>query len=205
MTPYYQDDHVMIYHGDCREILPTLTRADLVLTDPPYGLGERWQGGTWGAHPMYAEARRWDVLPSPDVLDAVLGSATNAIVWGGNYFALPPSRCWFAWVKVPAMQTMADFELAWTTYDRPCKSYTAPRNPDGQRLHPTQKPLGLMRWCLMESLHSTQVQTMVDPFMGSGTALRAAKDLGINGVGIDVSERYCEMAARRMAQEVLPL
>lgn len=97
---------------------------------------------------------------------------------------------------------MGDFELAWTTLDRPPKAYHAGVNPDGRREHPTQKPLGLMRWCLTTAGGSG---TVLDPFMGSGTTLRAALDLGRRAIGIEIEERYCEIAARRLDQMVLPL
>ena len=88
---YYSDEFVQLWHGDCREVTTWLD-ADVLVTDPPYGLGDRWQGGTWGAAPMYADARRWDVRPE-DSLIAKMVEGRPAVVWGGNYFAMPPSRC----------------------------------------------------------------------------------------------------------------
>ena len=196
-TPYYQDDLVTLYHGDCREVTAWL-EADVLVTDPPYGLGDRWQGGTWGAQPMYADARRWDVKPDDADLLRMIGDRP-AVVWGGNYFSLPPSRCWLAWIKHPAMNTMADFELAWTTLDRPAKAYTGTRNPDGPRDHPTQKPVSLMEWCL----GFVPDGTVLDPFAGSGSTLVAAKQLGRKAIGVELEERYCEIAAKRLAQDTL--
>jgi len=204
MKPYYQDDHVTIYHGDCREILPHLEVVDLVLTDPPYGLGDRWSGGgSWQHHKgIYADAKRWDrEPPSAETFALILKGSPVQIIWGGNYFCLPPSRCWLAWEKVEKMYTIADFELAWTSMDKPAKMYTARRNPDGRRSHPTQKPLGLMKWCIKQA--NGTATTILDPFMGSGTTLRAAKDLGRKAIGIEIEEAYCEIAARRLEQQVL--
>lgn len=200
--PYYDDPKagIVIYHGDCREILPHLGRFDLLLTDPPYGLGSKWSGGTWASNPIYDAAFDWDAAPvEQSLLDSCIAKAERSIVWGGNYYALPPSRCWLSWLKSSRMATMADFELAWTNLDRPAKAFDEARNPDGRREHPTQKPLSLMRWCL----GLATVATVVDPFMGSGTTLRAAKDAGIRAVGIDRVESYCAIAARRLAQGVL--
>ena len=133
--PYYQDDHVTLYCGDCREILPELGKFDLLLTDPPYGHGDKWQGGTWGAAEMYKDAMKWDAeTPSEETIADVLKAATVGIVWGGNYFRLPPSRCWLSWEKSSRMDTLADFELAWTSMDRPCKAKREDRNPDGKRV-----------------------------------------------------------------------
>lgn len=200
--PYYQDDAVTIYHGDCREIVPALGRFDLLLTDPPYGLGDKWQGGTWGSNPIYADARRWDVLPENEFISFLIANCMNSILWGGNYFTLPPSRGFLLWVKVPSMDTMADAEFAWTSFDRPAKAFSSSRNPDGKREHPTQKPIELMSWCIQQTV---DVQTILDPFAGSGTTGRAAKDLGRKATLIEREEKYCEIAARRMQQEVLPL
>ena len=204
MRPYYEHAGITIYHGDCSHVIPTLSfKFDLVLTDPPYGHGEKWSGGTWAANPIYDLAFEWDATPAPaETMQMVIAAAPNAIVWGGNYYTMPPSRCWLAWVKSSLMRTMADFELAWTNLDRPAKLYREQRNPDGKRDHPTQKPLSLMRWCLALAPDAGLV---LDPFMGSGTTLRAAKDCGKKAVGIEREERYCEIAAKRLAQEALPL
>lgn len=181
--PYYQDDAVTIYHGDCREIVPGLGRFDLLLTDPPYGLGDRWQGaGSWQHHAgLYAQAKIWDQeAAKADDIMAFVALASVAIVWGGNYFALPPSRGWLAWMKTERMHTVADFELAWTNINFPAKAFNGRRNPDGRRQHPTQKPLKLMSWCIEQAdmANANAVQKILDPFAGSGTTGRAAKDLG---------------------------
>lgn len=202
--PYYQDAAVTIYRGDCSAILPALDRAALLLTDPPYGLGDRWSGGTWGANPMYADARRWDRAIDSALLDLLLRAGETVMIWGGNYYALPPSRGFLAWVKDNAVPTMADLEFAWTNLDRPAKAYRSPVNPDGKRFHPTEKPLGLMQWCIRQAPGDTR-GLVLDPFMGGGTTLRAAKDFGRPAIGIEIEERYCEIAAKRMEQEVLPL
>jgi len=201
VTPYYEDGALTIYHGDCREILPTLEPVGLLLADPPYGHGDRWSGGTWAADPMYAEAKVWDAAPVDlDLLTQAIALADTSIIWGGNYYALPPSRCWLAWDKASKMATMADFELAWTSRDAPSKSMRLGRNPDGKRSHPTQKPLALITWCIQWAGGEGAI---LDPFMGSGTTLRAAKNLGRRAIGIELSEKYCEIAATRMAQGVL--
>ena len=118
----------------------------------------------------------------------------ESIVWGGNYFALPPSRCWLAWVKTSLMGTLADFELAWTNWERPSKLFIEDRNPDGKRQHPTQKPLSLIRWCLGLSLAAI----VLDPFLGSGTTAVACKQLNRNFIGIEINEEYCVIAEQRL-------
>lgn len=204
MKPYYDDGNgIVIYHGDCREVLPVVT-ADVLVTDPPYGLGNRWSGGgSWQHHTgIYAEARAWDQAPpEKELIHSMVSQCADAVVWGGHLFGLPERRCWLAWVKVQRMDTVADFELAWTSLDRPSKLYEDIRNPDGRRQHPTQKPVGLMQWC-MSFLGPGAV---LDPFMGSGTTLVAAKNLGRKAIGIEIEERYCEIAAERLSQGVLDL
>jgi site-specific DNA-methyltransferase (adenine-specific) len=205
MTPYYDDGRCVIYHGDCREMAPSMGRFGLLLTDPPYGLGDRWSGGgTWQHHKgIYAEARKWDQQrPDDAAILSLVELAAVSIVWGGNLFSLPVSRCWLTWHKNERMDTVADFEMAWTSMDKPSKSFDERRNPDGRREHPTQKPLSLMSWCIRQA---GSIGPVLDPFMGSGTTLRAAKDLGLLATGIEMEERYCEIAARRLSQEVLEL
>jgi DNA modification methylase len=207
MEPYYQHAGLTIYHGDCREILPHLEPVDLVLTDPPYGIAEKWQGGWghgWGnARKQSSVRNQWDKeAPSKETFDLVLSKAAKSIIWGGNYFGLPPSRCWLVWNKPERGFTLAEAELAWTNADNVTRVFDCNRS-DIDRKHPTQKPLKLFEWCLGFPW-SKDAQTILDPFMGSGTTLRAAKDLGRKAVGIEIEEKYCEIAAKRLAQEVLP-
>ena len=214
VTPYYEDDHVTIYHGDCREILPLLPVADLILTDPPYGLGDLWAGGggettksSWRFDP--SEAMQWDSTTVDDVVAMLPTAARHVVIWGGNYYALPPSRCWFLWDKKQNDQwTTAQAEMAWTNVDRPVRTFRmAQAEAHGQmkpKEHPTQKPLALMSWCI-DMIRDPTIVTVLDPFMGSGTTLRAAKDRGLSAIGIELDERYCEIAAKRMGQGVLAL
>lgn len=197
MKPYYEHQGITIYHGDCREILSTLEKVDLVLTDPPYGIGELMKGGTWGSEQKYQDMRKWDFLPDQQTLDLIIQKGTNSIVWGGNYFHFQPSRCWLVWDKQNAVPTMADAELAWTNFDKPVKRISLPAGNHTYG-HPTQKPLRLFLW----SMSHCQFETVLDPFMGSGTTLRAAKDLNRQAIGIEIEEKYCEIAAKRLSQEV---
>lgn len=202
--PYYEDEFVTLYHGDCREIVPSLGLGQYALvTDPPYGHGKKWSGGTWAANPIYDDCFDWDAETFPlDDLLALINGAKQAVVWGGNYYALPPSRAWLAWRKIPAMQTMADFEMAWTNLDRPSALFEKSRNPDGTRQHPTQKPLSVILWALG---FIDPTLTILDPFAGSGTTLVAAKNVNRRSVGVELSERYCEVIASRLSQSVLDL
>lgn len=201
LKPYYDDGNgIVIYHGDCREILPHLEPVDLVLTDPPYGIARVMKGGKGTGHwTLLSDGNPWD-HEAPD-LTFLLNSAKSFVVWGGNYFNLPLSRGWFVWDKLNAVPTMGQCELAWTNADRPIQRFEWPvgRNNHG---HPTEKPLELITWSITES---RTTGTILDPFMGSGTTLRAAKDLGRKCIGIEIEEKYCEIAVKRLAQEVLAL
>lgn len=214
--PYYEHAGITIYHGDCRDILPSLEPVDLVLTDPPYGRradyttplvpAKQRDGNTW--------VRDWGAMEgdSEDIdLAPLLAAGSEAVVWGGNHFAgLPAHRTWFAWDKGEAREKWSgsDGDLAFTTLVgggvrmfRLLWHGFARGEESRSHYHPTQKPERLMRWCIEQ--FRTEPQTVLDPFMGSGTTLRAAKDLGRRAIGIEIEERYCEIAAKRLAQEVL--
>lgn len=166
-----------------------------VVTDPPYGLGRKMQGGTWGAKDGFKEMLEWDAAPpAADLLRDILAVGDTAILWGGQYFDLPPTRCWLIWNKTNAVPTMADFEMAWTNLDRPAKRFNAPvgRVEFG---HPTQKPLPLMMWTLG---FVPEGPIVLDPFMGSGTTGVACAKLGRSFVGIEIDERYFEIAVERI-------
>lgn len=181
-----------LYLGRCEDVLPTLGKVDVVITDPPYGIGDKMQGGTWGAAAKYADFRAWDVAPSADFLRSMIGAATTAIVWGGNYFALPASRCWLAWDKANAVPTMADIELAWTNMDRPAKRKSLPVGVHAHG-HPTEKPVALMEWCV-----EFTAGTVLDCFAGSGTTGVAADREGFNAILIEREAEYVADIHRRI-------
>jgi len=199
-SPYFEDKRVTIYHGDCRQIVPALGRFDLLLTDPPYGIGEH--GGkarTRGKSTANHEKMGWDNAPPEKwVLDMLLDKCDKKMIFGGNYFDLPPSRCWLYWRKLMGGD-FADGELVWTSLDAVVREFTKP-NKGGKNQHPTQKPLEVMQWCIQQA---GDVETILDPFAGSGTTGEAAKHLGKRAVLIEREEKYCEIAANRLAQEVL--
>lgn len=205
VEPYYADGSVCIIHGDCREI--SLPVTDLVLTDPPYGIAYD------SSHAKYKNGiARSNIIGDSRPFDpSVLLKLGRLIIWGGNCFAsrLPDSSKWLAWIKTgrdDAQIRQADMELAWTNCVSRSRvfhhlwigAYKASESGQ-QAQHPTQKPVELMRWCI--GLVNPAPDTILDPFMGSGTTLRAAKDLGRKAIGIEIEERYCEIAAKRMEQE----
>lgn len=205
MKPYYEHAGITLYHADCREVLPSLVVA-AVVTDPPYGLGSRWLGGGGGGRSSWrfdpAEARAWDAAVVSDLGGLLVRS--ESIVWGGHLYGLPQSRGWLVWDKKQNDSfTTGQAELAWTNLDMPIRVFRfaqCEQASEGYKYHPTQKPLRLMSWCLKW----VNEGTVCDPFAGSGTTLVAAKNLGRRAIGIEIDERYCEIAAKRLAQEVLP-
>ena len=195
-----------LYLGDCALILPTLPKVDCVITDPPYGIGagaKSFKNGTrkHAAEYVYGD---WDSsAPDVDLLAMSVGAGDTAIVWGGNYFDLPPSRCWLIWDKgIPSTMTYAMAELAWTNMDAVVSVHKTTwiganaKDSDG-RLHPTQKPIAVMRWCIEQAGNP---QTILDPFMGSGTTGIAAVQMGRKFIGIEREEKYFSIACKRIEQ-----
>jgi DNA modification methylase len=199
MVPYYQDEYVTLYCGDCRELLPELGKFDLLLTDPPYGIGI-------AANPVRQKhtKMKWDESPVDDrTILLMLATADKTIVWGGNYFGLPPHQCFLAWDKMqPENFSLAMLEQAWTNLKGPAKMFRKSVTSYAKQ-HPTQKPIELMTWCI--TLAGDNVKTILDPFAGSGTTGVAAKLLNRKCTLIEKEEKYCEIAARRLSQGVLPL
>lgn len=214
MRPYYSESGITIYHGDCREILPGLEKVDLMLTDPPYGIGAdstmakqagQQQGRAAARKRDYGETA-WDSIVDLSLILDCVAAGKHAAVFGGNYYAMPPSSAWLVWDKENGSTRFADCELAWTNYGIAVRMVRHMwngmlRKGGENRDHPTQKPLHVMTWAL--GLCPGKPQTVLDPFMGSGTTLRAAKDMGLTATGIEREEKYCELAANRLQQEVL--
>lgn len=196
----------IVIQGDCLEVMKTFkdNQFDLVLTDPPYGIGKLWVGGKghgWGNARKQGEVRNeWDnTTPSQEYFDEMLRVSKHQIIWGGNYFDLPVSRGWLVWNKPERNFTLAEAELAWTSRDMVIRVGDFNRS-ESDRKHPTQKPLKLMRWCLT---FFPEAKTVLDPFMGSGTSCRAAKDMGKEYVGVEINPEYYKIAEERLRQEVL--
>ena len=206
-----------LYLGDCLDILPTLPKVDAVITDPPYGINagnvteraNKQHGAAWAASRDYG-AVEWDAAPpSGDLLTAVLAAGKWAALFGGNYFPLPPSSCWLVWDKVNGDNDYADCELAWTNWPKAVRRirwqwHGMIREGKEERFHPTQKPLQVMAWAIDLCPKS---DTILDPFMGSGTTGVAAISRGKSFIGIEREPSYFDIACRRIedAQRQAPL
>ena len=212
MKPYYEHNGITIYHGDCREIVPELAFAGLVLTDPPYGIGHATDYASRGRDVLTHATDYAPVFGDDQPFDPtwLLEVGAARVLWGANYFAnkLPVMSGWLVWDKErPDTLDQATCELAWTDCVKGCRRFRylwhgMMRAGDDVLCHPTQKPVALMRWC-MNLRWTEQYASVLDPYMGSGTTLRAAKDCGKSAIGIEISEEYCEIAAKRLAQETL--
>ncbi len=192
-----------LYLGDCREALMQIDGADALVTDPPYGLGDRLanndSGGEWGM--CSKDALAWDRQTYPHEVGLAMRLCHDSIIWGGNYYPLPIARCWLLWDKMQE-HTGAHAEMAWTNLDKPVRTFRYARAQlasEGKE-HPTQKPLPLMKWCLG---FLPDAQTILDPFMGSGTTGVAAVQMGRDFIGIEREEKYFEIACRRIEQAQL--
>lgn len=192
-----------LYCGDCREIAPTLPRPAAVISDPPYGIASVWKGGNghgWGKARTESEMRNeWDAAPpDADFLAALCASSDRAVFWGGNYFALPPSRGWLVWNKPERGFTLSEAELAWTNRDTVIRVFDCARSePDRQ--HPTQKPVALMAWCI-EQAKVPSGGVILDPYMGSGSTGVAAVQMRHPFIGIEIEPRYFDIACRRIEE-----
>lgn len=221
MKPYYEHNGVVIYHGDCRIIAPQITQVDALVSDPPYGMRDRSDRSTRFSacsmpHAGIQQPRKWDCIegdnyefdPCPWV------NYDKCILFGAVHFSprLPMSRSWLVWDKREGgtPDDNADCDFAWTNLPGPARMFSQLWRGMVRRgaenavpiVHPHQKPLDLMKW-VINQCRLQEGKLVLDPYMGSGTTLVAAKNLALKAVGIEVDERYCEIAAKRLAQEVL--
>lgn len=190
-----------LYLGDCSEILPLIGTANAIISDPPYGLGDKMTGGTkrfsTGEGGMKTLGA-WDAKPVDQLLEMLEGIAPIKMLWGGNYYPVPASRGWLIWVKTNGVATMASVELCWTNIDMNSKHFSHPVN-GWQRDHPTQKPIDLMRWCLS---FVPKAGIICDPFMGSGTTGVAAVMDGRKFIGIEREAKYFDAACERIQRTI---
>ena len=204
-----------LYLGDCMDILPTLDKVDAVITDPPYGiqigLTKNNKCGKYGKQiGDLHKSFDWDSeAPSSQMFDVIASKGNALIFWGGNYFAdrLPAARGWIVWDKMnDDFYSTSDGEVAWTNIDSRLRFFRRKQSLDNgfiskdpyKNVHPTQKPVHLMSWCICEFLKKQKPQTILDPFMGSGTTGVAAVQMGLKFIGIEREPKYFEIACKRI-------
>ena len=197
-----------LWHGDCREVLPLLLRFACLATDPPYGLGDllhrpgasRVDGPQhWSKH--YASgAEAWDRETADEEISAALALTDKAVIFGGQFYDLPKTRCVLTWNKILRKWSGSEAEHAWTNLDKPNRVFDYSHGQlatEGKHYHPTQKPVPLMAWCLVQA---GRPATVLDPFMGSGSTGVACTQLGLAFTGIEREQRYFDSACERISR-----
>ena len=195
---------IELLHADCMDVMAEYpdNYFDLACVDPPYGIGTKLtSGGTWAA--KYTEKdSRWDIAPKTEYFTELFRVSKNWIIWGGNYFThlIPPSRCFSTWVKpqMLGMHTMADCELALTSFDRNAKIFN-PTKGGEIRIHPTQKPVKLYQWLL--TTYAKEGDRILDTHLGSGSSAIAAHYAGFDFLGCELDEDYYNAAVERFHAE----
>jgi len=224
--PFYYDRNVTLYNGDCRELLAACAKSTArpvaIITDPPWGTGESqlYSGrGYDRAGKIYSKKMVGNDQPYDP--QWILDFNVPTLLFGANFFPgkLPAESCWICWDKRssprPGQQRLpdgdqSDFELAWTNFGGRARmvshqwfGFVRQAEKMDQRIHPSQKPLGVMRWIL--DRYTTDDHLIIDPYAGSCSTLRAAKDLDRQCIGIEIDTAMCELAVPRLMQEALPL
>ena len=198
------NEYVSILNADCLEYMRTVAdnTFDLAVVDPDFGLNEKIsKGGTWAAKYKGFDGALGGV-PTKEYFDELFRISRNQVVWGGNYFVnfLYPSRCWLIWDKKARMRTLADCEMAWTSFDKNAKIFTHVRNTSEKRIHICQKPIKLYEWIYTN--YSQEGDMILDTHMGSGSSAIAANNTKRRYVGIEINHDYYEAAKQRIVSHI---
>lgn len=194
-----------VYNIDCLEYMKTVPDKyfDLVLTDPPYGIGDKFKGGKNSKMNKFNSIvdKGWDTAPSKEIFNEIFRVSKYQIIWGGNYFELPSTRGFIIWdKKVSPDFSLAMAEYAWTSFDKLAKIFRESASKI-QRLHPTQKNESIMDFSLNYALeYDNTLKSIFDPFSGSGTTLVRAKSKGLSYVGCEIDKDYYEIIQKRLSQ-----
>jgi site-specific DNA-methyltransferase (adenine-specific) len=170
---------------------------DLAIVDPPYGLGKKiYSGGEKGCkfHTLFGENKWDDNIPPKEYFDELFRVSKNQIIWGGNYFDLPPTRTILCWDKMKGDNNFSMWEMAWTSFDKPAKIYR--QNSSGDRIHPTQKPVKLYEWLLMK--YAKEGDKILDTHLGSGSIAIACHNLGFDLTACELDKEYYDAAMKRL-------
>lgn len=207
---------IRLIQGDCLEVMPMLGPVDAVVTDPPYGIGESSGKAATRTSGLSSKLKNgqsytrdyghkdWDAKTCDREIETAVALARHSIVFGGNYYNLPPTSCWLVWDKENGATDFADCELAWTNLPKAVRRLKFLWNGCMRkerhiaRQHPTQKPVGVMEWCISHLPESAE--TILDPFLGSGTTLVACAKLGRKGIGIELDPDYFDIACKRVEE-----
>ena len=187
------------YNIDCMNLMKTLPDKafELAIVDPPYGIGDKFKGGASGKMNFNEIVNKaWDTAPSANYFKELFRVSENQIIWGGNYFDLPPTRCFITWDKgISEDFSLAMAELAWTSFDKLAKIFRLCVPKDGLKIHPTQKPVALYEWLLTH--YAKQGDKILDTHLGSGSSRIACYNLGFDFVGCEIDEDYFKAQEER--------
>jgi len=194
-----------VFNTDCVEYMRTLPDKafQLAIADPPYGIRDAG-GQTGGSGKLKGRVfnngyiDRWDKAPDKVFFDELRRVSENVIIWGGNYFDLPPSRCFICWDKVQPWENFSQVEFAWTSFDSPAQLFKFD-NRTGDKIHPTQKPVELYAFLLRK--YAKSGDRIFDPMMGSQSSRIAAYKMGFDYVGCELDKEYFDKGCERFARE----
>lgn len=190
--------NINLIHGDCLQAMKAMQdkQFDLAIVDPPYGIGDKFKGGKTGKMNFNEVVEKdWDKVPPPEYWEQLMRVSKNQIVWGGNYFPLPPSRCFIVWDKqISEDFSLAMAELAWTSFDKLAKIYRLPTPKDG-KIHPTQKPVKLYKWLLQN--YASEGAKILDTHLGSGSIACACWDMKFDLTAYEIDKEYYDKACKR--------
>ena len=201
------NENVTLICGDCMSYMKSLPDKciDLAVCDPDFGLDEKIsKGGTWAAKYKGFDGALGG-KPTQEYFNELFRVSKNQIIWGGNYFIdmLYPTRCFIIWDKKARMDTLADCEMAWTSFDKNAKIFTHVRNTSEERIHICQKPIALYEWIYLN--YANEGDTILDTHLGSGSSAIAADKCGMKFVGIEINEEYYKNAVKRVKNHVSQL
>ena len=192
---------IRLYNQDCLDAMREMrdNEFDLAIVDPPYGLGKKiYSGGDKSCkfHTLFGDNKWDDETPPKEYFDELFRVSKNQIIWGGNYFDLPPTRTIICWDKKQGDNNFSMWEMAWTSFDSPAKIFR--KSSFGERIHPTQKPIELYLWLIQK--YAQPGDRILDTHLGSGSSALAAHDLGFDFVGYELDTEYFDKAQERLKQ-----
>ena len=206
LNKIYKTDFLDLYHCDCMELLRQTpdNYYSLALVDPPYGIGDKFKGGKTGKMNFNEIVNKdWDKVPPTEYFNELMRVSKNQIIWGGNYFNLPPTRCFIVWDKIISDDfSLAMAELAWTSFDKLAKIIKLQVPKDG-KIHPTQKPIYLYGWCLKK--YAKEGDKILDTHFGSLSIGIACHDLGFELTAIELDKDYYEAGKKRLIEHQMQL
>lgn len=192
------------FNIDCLEYMKTIpdNHFDLAIVDPPYGLDKKSTHGRGKLKNRILNTghiQDWDIKPTEEYFNELFRVSKNQIIWGGNYFSLPPTRCFVVWDKQQPWENFSQAELAWTSFDKPAKMITISKSTGGGKIHPTQKPIELYAYLLRTFANIGD--TILDTHLGSGSSRIAAYKLGFDFVGCEINQQYFQLQEQRFQSE----